>query len=161
MNLMNILGNGKDGANKADLGRVRFERFWPQLIKWEGTRYEHDPDDPGGATKFGIDQRSHPKVDIRNLTEAAAKEIYWQEYWMRNGIGELPCPLGEVHFDTCVNTGAGQAKKFLVRSRNAAEYLELRDDFYRGLAARRPRMKKFLKGWLNRTADLRRWASIV
>jgi len=40
----------------------------PWLFKWEGTYYEDDKDDPGGATKFGIDQRSHPHVDIRNLT---------------------------------------------------------------------------------------------
>lgn len=158
---MEILRNRTDSTNatdRMDSGRARFEKFWPQLLKWEGSKYTNDPDDPGGATKYGIDKRSHPTVDIRGLTEGAAKEIYWREYWLKNECQKKPFPLGEVFFDACVNVGAGQAKKFLARAQNVVEYLELRDDFYRGLASRRPRMRKFLRGWLNRTADLRRWA---
>ena len=36
---------------------------------------EHDPADPGGTTKFGIDKASHPRVDVENLTEEDAKKI--------------------------------------------------------------------------------------
>lgn len=154
---MAILRNRTNRTDSTDLGRGRFEAFWAQLLKWEGTRYTNDPDDPGGATKYGIDQRSHPHVDIRNLTEAAAKEIYWAEYWQRNKCDELPFPLGEVHFDSCVNVGAGQANRFLVRSQNSTEYLDLREAFYRRLATKKPGMRKFLRGWLNRVNDLRRW----
>jgi lysozyme family protein len=35
---------------------------------------ERDPDDPGGLTKFGIDQRSHPTVDINALRLEQAKQ---------------------------------------------------------------------------------------
>lgn len=157
---MKILGIDNSRTVDANKSRERFEAFWPQLMKWEGTTYENDPDDPGGATKYGIDQRSHPTVDIRNLTAEEAREIYWREYWNENKCGELPFPLGEVHFDACVNVGAGQAKKFLTRSQSSKEYLTLREDFYRRLAVQKPRMKKYLKGWLNRTADLRRWANV-
>ena len=38
--------------------------------------YVNDPDDPGGETNFGIAKRSHPDVDIKNLTKDGAKEIY-------------------------------------------------------------------------------------
>ena len=31
--------------------------------------YVNDPKDPGGETNFGIAKRSHPDVDIKNLTK--------------------------------------------------------------------------------------------
>ena len=37
--------------------------------------YVNDPVDPGGETNFGIAKRSHPDVDIANLTKEGAKEI--------------------------------------------------------------------------------------
>ena len=46
---------------------------------------EHDSKDPGGTTKYGIDARSHPGVDIENLTEQQALNIYWEE-WKSNII---------------------------------------------------------------------------
>lgn len=137
--------------------RARFEAFWPQLLKWEGTKYENDPDDPGGATKFGIDQRSNPGVDIRSLTEAVAKDLYWRNDWLENDCGNLPFPMGEVHFDACVNTGAGQAKKFLMRSQNSREYNGHRRNFYRKLAIQSAKRREFLRGWMNRVDDLDAW----
>ena len=134
----------------------RFLAMIPFLWEWEGTKYENDPDDPGGATKYGIDQRSHPDEDIRKLTEARAKEIYWREYWQENKCEKFPYPLGEAFFDVCVNCGRGRADKLLAVSRNTAEFLDARDDFYRRLAAARPKSAKYLKGWLNRNAALRR-----
>ena len=127
----------------------------PFLWKWEGTKFENDPDDPGGATKYGIDQRSHPKEDIKNLTEDRAKEIYYSEYWNSNRCEKMVYPLGEAFFDTCVNCGRGRADKLLQISRSAAGFLNARDDFYRRLADARPRSRKYLTGWLNRTAALR------
>lgn len=50
------------------------------VLKQEGG-YVNDPNDPGGETKFGICKRNHPNVDIANLTEEQAIEIYQQEYW--------------------------------------------------------------------------------
>lgn len=135
----------------------RFLAMIPFLWEWEGTKYENDPDDPGGATKFGIDQRSHPKEDIRNLTEDRAKEIYWVEYWNRYGCEGRPFPMGEVVFNTCVNAGWGRAEKILaIRTvKTASDFLDELENFYRRLAAARPKSKKYLKGWLARTGSLR------
>ena len=36
--------------------------------------YVNDPQDPGGETNFGIAKRSHPDVDIKNLTEDGQKK---------------------------------------------------------------------------------------
>jgi hypothetical protein len=136
----------------------RFLDIWPWLMEWEGTVFENDKGDPGGATKFGIDQRSHPKEDIRNLTEARAQEIYWNEYWQKNSCECYEFPLGEVFFNAAVNTGGGQAGKFLQRSKgNWTEFLAQHEQFYYNLVESKPSMGKFLKGWLNRTKDLRAW----
>jgi len=135
----------------------RFETIFPWLIVWEGTKYEDDPDDPGGATKFGIDQRSHPSERIKDLTLDRAKEIYWSEYWQRNRCEQMARPIGEVYFNACVNCGPGRASKLLQRGRTASAFLDAQEDFYRGLAAARPSSQKYLRGWGNRVADLRKF----
>lgn len=134
----------------------RFLAMFPYLWEVEGTSYENDKDDPGGETRWGIDKRSHPHEDIKHLSEARAKEIYWKEYWQRNSCGSLPHPLGEAFFDTCVNAGRGRADKLLAITRDAAKFIDEKDAFYRRLAAKRPASKKYLRGWLNRNNLLRK-----
>ena len=141
----------------------RFRRFLPFLFKWEGG-YDNDPDDPGGETKFGIDKRSHPDVDIQHLTQEQAAEIYWREYWVKYGCEGHAEPLGEVFFNACVNCGAGRARAILQTlpvPHTAASFLDAQEAFYRRLVTARPALEKFLKGWLNRTADLRRWVEKI
>lgn len=143
---------------------TRFGNIIPFIWKWECVRdrkgnviSENDPDDPGGLTKYGIDQRSHPHVRIKSLTEAQARDIYWNEYWSPNKCETMERGLGEVHFNACVNAGAGRAAKLLAASGGSWErYLDEQEAFYRRLAAAKPRLSKFLKGWLNRTSDLRK-----
>lgn len=130
----------------------------PFIFKWEGTTYENDPDDPGGATKYGIDQRSHPHINIKNLTVSEATDIYWNE-WITDGCTHIPQPLDWVFFNACVNCGMARASAWMRDSgRNASKFLDLQEDFYKELARRRPTSRKFLNGWLARTEDLRRAA---
>lgn len=138
--------------------RDRFNKIViPWLFKWEGSKYENDPDDPGGATKYGIDARSHPNVDIKNLTAEEASDIYWNEYWVRYGCDDMNWPFSFVFFNCCVNCGIGRANKILkITGDNPSKFLDEQEDFYKRLANARPSSKKFLKGWLNRTADLRK-----
>ena len=137
---------------------ARFEAIIPFIFKWEGG-YDNDPDDPGGETKFGIDKRSHPHEDIKNLTKERATEIYRESYWNLFHCEQFPYPLGEVYFNACINCGRGRAVKFLA-SHDPAAFLNSQDAFYRRLAEFRPASKKYLKGWLNRTADLRKFLSL-
>jgi lysozyme family protein len=139
--------------------------------------YDNDPDDPGGETNFGIDKRSHPDVDIKNLTVGEATEIYRNEYWDKYKCWLYAAPLGEVYFDCCVNTGAKQANKFLQRAvgttpdgvigpktleaiantdayKTALEVINQRQKFYEYLAFNKANLKKFLKGWTNRNNNL-------
>lgn len=160
----------------------RFRKALDFVLKWEtvfdakgNPIAEHDPDDPGGLTKFGIDQRSHPNVDIRRLTKADASAIYHRDYWLPVRADDLPFPVGEVVFDIAVNNGKSRAAKWLqqilgvpqdgyigpvtldaVSQANphtvAARLIAKRSGFYKAIA--RGRKAKFLKGWLNRNEGL-------
>jgi len=133
----------------------------PFLWEWEGTEFENDPDDPGGATKYGIDQRSHLNVDIKNLTSEEATDIYWNE-WVKDGCEHLPAPLDWLFFDAAVNCGLGRAQQFLNASaRDPKKFQKERSDFYIRLADQKPRLAKFKKGWLARVNDLSKVAGIV
>lgn len=128
----------------------------PFIFEWEGEIYEHDSDDPGGATKFGIDQRSHPNVDIRNLTKEQATEIYWKE-WQEDGCDKKGSPFAEVFFNCAVNMGYSRAKQFDrgVKDEDSKTFLDLQESYYRRLANGHRNFQKYLKGWLNRTNALR------
>jgi len=133
----------------------------PWIFKWEGTTFENDPDDPGGATKFGIDQRSHPHVDIKNLTADQAAGTYWTEYCNLH-CNEYAPQFDWVYFNCCVNCGVGRATKIKSRSGvDASKFLDIQEEFYRALAESRPSSKKYLKGWLARTEDLREVAGLA
>ena len=131
------------------------DRVWEFLMRWEGAGLENDPDDPGGETRYGIDKSSHPGVDIKNLTEGQARAIYSQE-WATSPASSLGADLGFVYFDTEVNCGRGAARVFAQGNADCATLLNRRDAYYRQLAQDHPRLIKFLHGWLNRTADLRK-----
>lgn len=145
----------------------RFLRFIPFIFKWEteynkdgSVRTEHDPDDPGGTTRYGIDKRSHPRVDIESLSKEQATEIYYEE-WVHAGCEDMAPNLGEVYFNACVNAGTGRANKLLSESNaNPSAFLDAQEGFYRRLADQKPVMQKYLKGWLNRTRDLRRFLDL-
>jgi len=92
------------------------------IIAREGG-YVNDPDDPGGATNFGVtigtmarlgldldgDGRVTP-ADVKQLTRAQAKQIFVDHYFHRPGIGKLPAPLQATVFDMYVNSGANAVK---------------------------------------------------
>ena len=97
-----------------------FDHAFDLLINHEGG-YVFDPRDPGGETKFGISKREYPNVDIRNLTLADAKAIYKRDYWDRAQCDRLPPDLAFDLFDAAVNSGIGQAIRWLQRSVGVAD----------------------------------------
>jgi lysozyme family protein len=75
--------------------------------------YVNDPQDPGGETNYGISKRAYPNVDIANLTEGQAIQIYYDDYWVKSGCGALPNGLDLWVFDGSINHGVPEAVKLL------------------------------------------------
>ena len=156
--------------------KFTFAEYFEWLIPWEGSAYENVPGDPGGPTKYGIDQRSHPEVNIRSLTKEKAREIYARDYWQPIAGNQLQPRMAWAVMDCAVNCGRMQAIKWLQRPLDvtddgrlgpvtlkaaqeapdgpvAASILNQRGKFYQTLGAR-PGFRKFLRGWLNRNESL-------
>jgi len=96
------------------------------IVAREGGFVDH-PDDPGGATNFGVtihtlrrlgidldgDGRSEV-ADLRQLSRAHAVDIFIDHYFTRPGIARLPEVLHASVFDMQVNAG-GNAVRILQR----------------------------------------------
>ncbi|MCC5957738.1 MAG: peptidoglycan-binding protein [Rhodobacteraceae bacterium] len=89
-----------------------------EIVAREGG-FVNDPDDPGGATNFGVTihtlRRLRPGArvgvqDVRALTREQAIEIYVEHYFTRPRIAELPEPLWPTVFDMYVNAGANAVR---------------------------------------------------
>lgn len=122
-------------------------------------------------------QRDLPVRSVKEITDEEIEDIYTENYWDAGQCPQLPPKLAVVHFDSCVNVGVTQAAKFLQRSLGVKDdgkvgsntlsaawlvdvnkvvivYLEKRRAFYRYLADSKPKLVKFLKGWLKRVDQL-------
>ena len=131
-----------------------FERSLAFVLKWEGG-YTNDPDDPGGETNFGISRRAYPRENIGKMTRERAAEIYRRDYWGPAGCEALPFPLALCVFDTAVNCGVTSAKVWAKEMLNdPLALLSRRVLYYFRVIRKTPKSGKFLKGWLNRVADL-------
>ncbi|WP_425070516.1 holin-associated N-acetylmuramidase [Sagittula sp. S175] len=97
-------------------------RMAEEIVAREGG-YVNDPDDPGGATNYGVtihtmrrlglDLTGDGKVDaddVRRITRAQAVDIYLQHYFLRPRIAELPEALQASVFDMYVNAGSNAIK---------------------------------------------------
>lgn len=78
-----------------------------------GSAITNDSHDHGGLTRFGISKTAHPDVDIANLTEAQAIQIYHDDYWVPCQCDRLPPVTACIVFDTAVNQGVGAAIRIL------------------------------------------------
>lgn len=99
---------------------MSFDRAFEAVIGHEGG-YVRDPRDPGGETKFGISKRSYPRENISGLTLARAKEIYRRDFWNKVRGDDLPYAVAVNLFDGAVNSGVGQAVRWLQRAAGVAD----------------------------------------
>jgi lysozyme family protein len=72
--------------------------------------------DAGGLTKWGIDAKDHPGVDIENLTLEQATQIYHDEEWTSCRCASLPAGIDTAVFDCAVNMGGGMSIILLQRT---------------------------------------------
>lgn len=93
-----------------------FEAEITRTIDHEGREYTEDPDDYGGGTKFGISKRYFPDVDVRNLTEPQAVELYRQHFYTERRLNEVAdIRVRWKLFDMCVNPGYSVAARSVQR----------------------------------------------
>ena len=98
------------------------EQIATEIVAREGG-YVNDPDDPGGATNFGvtlatlqrlgIDKTGDGRVDIRDvkaLTRADAERIFVEHYFRKPRLAELPASVQASVFDMYVNAGSNAVK---------------------------------------------------
>ena len=99
---------------------VRSDEFFKivnHTLEEEGG-YINDPTDKGGETNYGISKRAYPKLNIFELTEDDAIDIYWDDYWVRGKCDKVPGKLQPIYFDMCVNFGIRGAVKVLQETAN-------------------------------------------
>lgn len=104
-----------------------FDTALDLILHFEGG-YVNDPDDPGGATNFGVIQRTYdayrkshglPPQSVKLIKHDEVANIYKQNYWVDGSCDKLELIdpyVALVHFDGCVNTGIGQAARILQRT---------------------------------------------
>lgn len=93
-----------------------------EIVAREGG-FVDDPNDPGGATKYGVTLQTLRRLgldlsgdgrmdgrDVQGLSRAQAVEIYIEHYFRRPGLGGLPPVLQPAVFDMQVNSGANAVK---------------------------------------------------
>ena len=121
-------------------GDGRFDAAVREVFRHEGG-LSLDPDDPGGATQYGISLRFLQKAgdldgdgwldgdldrdgdvdvdDIRAMTPEAAAEFYRSRFWDRYGYGRFDLVVGGKVFDLAVNMGPANAHRCLQRAARA------------------------------------------
>jgi lysozyme family protein len=156
--------------------------YCPVILRNEGG-FQNNPKDSGNyrpdgtlvGTKFGICAKEYPSLDIINLTQEQAVDIYRMDYWTPLNIDDLENDLLKLHiFDEAVNAGKheaivllqhilgvgadGACGKITITAANdyedqndlAAKYIQGRIDYYNWLATVKPQDKVFLSDWIYR-----------
>jgi len=97
---------------------MTFDEAFDRLIGHEGG-YANHPSDPGGETMWGVTARvaraNGYQGDMRGLPREKAKQIYRDMYWTPVKADQLPAGIRFDVFDAAVNSGVGQAVKWLQR----------------------------------------------
>jgi len=73
------------------------------------------------GTKYGIAAHVYPDLDIRNLTLAQARGLYYRDYWLPMRGDDLPEPIAVEAFDAAVNHGVRQATRLMQRALGVAD----------------------------------------
>ena len=156
---------------------THFDEIIERVLEHEGG-YVNDSTDLGGETNFGITKRFYPDVDIKNLTKEEAKQIYYDDYWLKNKVNKMPPKLKHIYFDMCINMGKKTAVKILqgasigkgsnisldgglgANTFKAIQDLEVervrayRVKYYVDIINKKPEQEKFYFGWFRRSLQV-------
>jgi hypothetical protein len=145
----------KDGGPQRQLDpRAFFDSF---VVPHEGSAYTVDSN--GKGVKYGINEGSHPGVDVKNLTKDQAYQIFKADYWDKSGADKLAPALAALHADTYYMNPKEAGKLLRESGGDPDKYAALRTAFLNSLATSNPaKYAKYQKAWTNRTNDLKSFA---
>lgn len=101
-----------------------FETTFSRTIGHEG-KFQANPKDRGNwtggkegvgelkGTKWGLAAMTYPHLDIANITLEQAKEIYYNDWWLKLKMERWPNVMKYQMFDAAFNHGTGRANQFL------------------------------------------------
>jgi len=146
--------------------------LWKPLMKVEGGAKLHNVSgDSGGWTIYGVSYNNNKDYfnsldDFKTMSEYDAQLIAFSKYYINAGTQYFNEDAKDVYFDIAFNMGVGRAIKMaqkivgikqdgIIGAISKVRFLEISENeltnervkFYYSLV----RLKKFLKGWLNRT----------
>jgi lysozyme family protein len=163
------------------MAKGNLARVMPHVFAHEGGYVDH-PDDPGGATKYGITlgtlrawrRRPLGKADVQALSAAEATAIYETIYAKAIRFDDLPPGLDYAVLDLAINSGPKRAAELLQRMLGiaadgivgpktcaTAQTANPADTIHRLCDARLKFLrglgtyKRFGKGWERRVAEVR------
>jgi len=155
---------------------MNFDTAFEKLVGFEGD-YSNDKDDPGGATRYGITEQvareNGYSGSMRELPLDFAKAVYKRKYWDAIQADSLPSAVRYAVFDSAVNSGVGQATRWLQRALGVKDdgvigpktlkaiTEQQSDGLLRRFLGQRllflttlPNWPTFAKGWARRVGDL-------
>jgi lysozyme family protein len=98
---------------------MTFDEAFTKLLGHEGA-YSNHKADPGGETMWGVTiavARAHGYFGpMKDMPVNVAKEVYFLSYWSPCKCDQLPDAVRFPLFDAAVNSGNGQAIKWLQRA---------------------------------------------
>lgn len=160
------LNNSEIGEDKMTT-KLDFDKTFGFIISKEGGYVNH-PKDSGKATKYGVTDATYrefresmgmPTQSVLHIEMEEVAKIFKYNYWIPAGCdklddGKYACVLA----DLCYNSGVSRSKKYhSIAKGNIETLFKLREEFYNKIVKNNPSQKVFLKGWMNRIADLRKY----
>ena len=109
------------------MSEERCQEVFNFVVQEEGSTFEDDPRDPGGATKFGVTLQvlreyrhdfSLSPDDVASLTFGDALQVFRDLYWVPCRADVLPIGIDASVVDEAYNAGVSRAIKFLQQAAN-------------------------------------------
>jgi hypothetical protein len=134
----------KDGQLDA---RAFYKDF---VLPHEGGYAAHDAN--GAPVNHGINQSANPGVDVANLTEDQAADIFASKYATP---AKLPPAMAAAYNDTAFINPTRAAQFLAASGGNVDKFLAMRRAWQNSLVKKDPdKYGKYAKAWVNRNADL-------
>jgi len=153
--------------------------FFTLVMRWEGGNKLHKVSgDSGGWTVWGIAYNYNKALfddftDFKDTTREEASYIAFVKYYLNARAEIVPFNSKLYYFDMAYNMGVSRAIKIMqkcigvkadgiigeitlskIHLLKESDLRREREGFYNRLAESKYKMKKFLKGWLNRSKSV-------